>query len=150
MPQYSYYNLTDSEHICIILLTCRPVFASEFISSLILGLRTGLLVSSSGRYLPASHRSSSHSDPGQFIWDCGGQTGTGDGFLRVLRFPLPILVPQNAFFSLAYHPALIQWVIYSLIERDPVSPHPKATNRPKETSYNLHGSQSYYLGPFTP
>jgi hypothetical protein len=27
---------------------------------------------------------------------CGGQSGTGVGFFRVLRFPLPILIPQIA------------------------------------------------------
>jgi hypothetical protein len=27
---------------------------------------------------------------------CGGQSGTGVGFLRVLRFPLPILIPATA------------------------------------------------------
>jgi hypothetical protein len=27
---------------------------------------------------------------------CGGQSGTGAGFLRVLRFPLPILIPPAA------------------------------------------------------
>jgi hypothetical protein len=27
---------------------------------------------------------------------CGGQNGTGAGFLRVLRFPLPILIPPTA------------------------------------------------------
>jgi hypothetical protein len=27
---------------------------------------------------------------------CGGQSGTGVGFLRVLRFPLPILIPPTA------------------------------------------------------
>jgi hypothetical protein len=27
---------------------------------------------------------------------CGGQSGTGAGFLRVLRFPLPIRIPPNA------------------------------------------------------
>jgi hypothetical protein len=27
---------------------------------------------------------------------CGGQSGTGEGFLRVLRFPLPILIPPTA------------------------------------------------------
>jgi hypothetical protein len=27
---------------------------------------------------------------------CGGQSGTGAGFLRVLRFPLPILIPLTA------------------------------------------------------
>jgi hypothetical protein len=26
---------------------------------------------------------------------CGRQSGTGAGFLRVLRFPLPILIPQT-------------------------------------------------------
>jgi hypothetical protein len=26
---------------------------------------------------------------------CGGQSGTGTGFLRVLRFPLPILITLN-------------------------------------------------------
>jgi hypothetical protein len=27
--------------------------------------------------------------------NCGGQSGTGAGFLRVLRFPLPILIPPT-------------------------------------------------------
>jgi hypothetical protein len=27
---------------------------------------------------------------------CGGQSGTGAGFLQVLRFPLPILIPPIA------------------------------------------------------
>jgi hypothetical protein len=26
----------------------------------------------------------------------GGQSGTGSGFLRVLRFPLPVLIPQSS------------------------------------------------------
>jgi hypothetical protein len=30
---------------------------------------------------------------------CGGQSGTGAGLLRVLRFPLPILIPPNAVYS---------------------------------------------------
>jgi hypothetical protein len=30
---------------------------------------------------------------------CGGQSGTGAGFLRVLRFPLPILSPPTAPYS---------------------------------------------------
>jgi hypothetical protein len=30
---------------------------------------------------------------------CGGQSGTGAGFLRVLRFPLPILIPPVAHLS---------------------------------------------------
>jgi hypothetical protein len=31
------------------------------------------------------------------MWDiCGGQSGTRAGVLRVLRFPLPILIPLTA------------------------------------------------------
>jgi hypothetical protein len=30
---------------------------------------------------------------------CGGQSGTGAGFLRVLYFPLPVLIPPNAPYS---------------------------------------------------
>jgi hypothetical protein len=36
-------------------------------------------------------------DPG--VWSsgmCGGQSGAGAGFLRVLRFPLPIFIPPIA------------------------------------------------------
>jgi hypothetical protein len=29
-------------------------------------------------------------------WICGGQSGAGAGFLRVLRFPLPSLIPPTA------------------------------------------------------
>jgi hypothetical protein len=32
------------------------------------------------------------------VWSsgiCGGQSGAGAGFLRVLRFPLPIFIPPN-------------------------------------------------------
>jgi hypothetical protein len=32
---------------------------------------------------------------------CGGRSGTGAGFLRVLRFPLPTLI-------IMYHPGLVQ------------------------------------------
>jgi hypothetical protein len=27
---------------------------------------------------------------------CGGQSGTGAGFLLVLRFPMPIFIPPNS------------------------------------------------------
>jgi hypothetical protein len=31
--------------------------------------------------------------------DCGGQSGTGVGFLQVLRFTLPIIIPPNSPYS---------------------------------------------------
>jgi hypothetical protein len=34
---------------------------------------------------------------------CDGQNGTGIGFLRVLRFPLPILIQSTAFRVVIYH-----------------------------------------------
>jgi hypothetical protein len=37
---------------------------------------------------------------------CGGQSGTGAGFLLVLLFPLPILILPNSI--LIYHPGLVQ------------------------------------------
>jgi hypothetical protein len=32
-------------------------------------------------------------------WICGGQSGAGADFLRVLSFPLPIFIPPNSPFS---------------------------------------------------
>jgi hypothetical protein len=40
---------------------------------------------------------------------CGGQSGTGAGFRRVLRFPLPIFIPLIApKIILIYHLGLVQ------------------------------------------
>jgi hypothetical protein len=36
---------------------------------------------------------------------CGGQSGTGIGFLRVLRFPMPIFIPPTA----PQSPSFIIW-----------------------------------------
>jgi hypothetical protein len=40
---------------------------------------------------------------------CGGESGTGADFLRVLRFPLPILIPPIALLS----PSSIIWGCYN-------------------------------------
>jgi hypothetical protein len=50
---------------------------------------------SSGSQLPASHHGGQGSIPVQVMWDLCGQSGTGAGFLRVLWFPLPILIPPT-------------------------------------------------------
>jgi hypothetical protein len=42
---------------------------------------------------------------------CGGQSGAGAGFLRVLRFPLPVSIPPVAPqtpSSIIYHLGLVQ------------------------------------------
>jgi hypothetical protein len=48
--------------------------------------------SSSGQSL-VSHRGGPGSRPGRACGICGEQSGTGAGFLWVLRFPLPIITP---------------------------------------------------------
>jgi hypothetical protein len=40
---------------------------------------------------------------------CGGQSGTGAGFLRVLQFSLPIPIPPTAPLIIIYRPGLVQW-----------------------------------------
>jgi hypothetical protein len=40
---------------------------------------------------------------------CGGQSGAGTGFLRVLQFPLPIFIPQVA----PQSPSSIIWSWYN-------------------------------------
>jgi hypothetical protein len=57
---------------------------------------------------------------------CGGQRGAGAGFLRVLRFPLPIFIPPTA----PQSPSSIIWGLYirpevAAVPRDLVPPHKK-------------------------
>jgi hypothetical protein len=40
---------------------------------------------------------------------CGGQSGAGEGFLRVLRFPLPVFIPPIA----PHSPSPIIWGWYN-------------------------------------
>jgi hypothetical protein len=47
-------------------------------------------------YHVASHRGGLGSSPVTSCEICGGQSGTGAGFLRVLLFPLPIFIPPIA------------------------------------------------------
>jgi hypothetical protein len=47
---------------------------------------------SSSGYSLASHRGGPGSLPGRACGVCGRQSGIGAGFLRVLRFPMPIII----------------------------------------------------------
>jgi hypothetical protein len=49
-----------------------------------------------GRYTPTSYRGVPGSMPGRVIWGFGGRSSTEIGFLQVLWFPLPILIPSTA------------------------------------------------------
>jgi hypothetical protein len=61
------------------------------------------------------------------VWSCGicgGQSGAGAGFLRVLRFPLPIFITPTA----PQSPSSIIWGLYNrpevaAVPRDLVPPH---------------------------
>jgi hypothetical protein len=65
------------------------------------------------------------------VWSfgiCGGQSGAGAGFLRVLQFPLPIFIPPIA----PQSPSSIIWGLYNkpevaAVPRDLVPPHKKKT-----------------------
>jgi hypothetical protein len=52
---------------------------------------------------------------------CGGQSGTGAGFLRVLRFPLPIFIPPIA-------PQSSSSIIWGLYNRPEVAAVPSGLN----------------------
>jgi hypothetical protein len=56
-----------------------------------------------------SHRGGPGSSPSLVMRICGGQSSAGAGFLRVLRFPLPIFIPPNA----AQSPSSIIWGWYN-------------------------------------
>jgi hypothetical protein len=52
---------------------------------------------SSGGKSPASHRGGPGTNPSLVIWDfVMDKSGAGAGFLRKLRFPLPIYIPSAA------------------------------------------------------
>jgi hypothetical protein len=61
------------------------------------------------------------------VWSCGicgGQSGAGAGFLRVLRFPLPIFIPP----IVPQSPSSIIWGLYNrpevaAVPRDLVPPY---------------------------
>jgi hypothetical protein len=73
----------------------------------------------------ASHRGGPGFQPGSsHVRFCGGQSGAGAGFLRVLRFPLPIFIPPIA----PQSPSSIIWGLYNrpevaAVPRDLVPPH---------------------------
>jgi hypothetical protein len=59
--------------------------------------------------------------PTAAVWICGGQSDTGTGILRVLRFPLPILILPTAPHSSSSGAGTIGQSVADV----PVSPRPK-------------------------
>jgi hypothetical protein len=80
---------------------------------------------SSSGYSLASHRGGPGFEPGSgHVGFSGGQSGAGASFLRVLRFPLPILIPPIA----PQPSSSIIWGLYNrpevaAVPRDLVPPH---------------------------
>jgi hypothetical protein len=79
--------------------------------------------SSSGGLSPASHRGVPGSSQCQVMWICGGQSGTGAGFLRVLRFPLPS-IPSTAQHSSSLGAGTVDRLVAS-VTADLVPLHPR-------------------------
>jgi hypothetical protein len=85
-----------AESTCIIVTSaCLQYVISGIQTGPSSNLRNRLCHSSSGQLL-ASHRGSPGSRPVRLCGICGGQSGTAAGFLRVLRCPLPIIIPPNS------------------------------------------------------
>jgi hypothetical protein len=72
---------------------------------------------------------------------CGGQSGTGAGFVRVLRFPLPILIPPTAPQTLS--------IIRGWYNRPTVADVPSelSLTPPRETKKQNKKGKSVYLEP---
>jgi hypothetical protein len=76
---------------------------------------------------------------------CGGQSGAGAGFLRVLRFPLSIFIPPIA----PQSPSSIIWGLYNrpevaAVPRDLVPPHKNKKKVHLATSrFNAQSSNSW-------
>jgi hypothetical protein len=61
------------------------------------------------------------------VWSsgiCGGQSGAGAGFLRVLRFPLPIFIPLNSLSSQSPRPGTIGQSVVDVLSGPSWTPHP--------------------------
>jgi hypothetical protein len=75
---------------------------------------------------------------------CGGQSGAGAGFLRVLRFHLPIFIPPIA----PQSPSSIIWGLYNrpevaAVPRDLVPPHKNSSIIMKNVYKEVKGSNMH-------
>jgi hypothetical protein len=96
---------------------------------------------SSDRKSPDSHRGVPGSSPARSCWICGGQSCTGAGFLRVLRFPLPVIPPTAAYSSSStirgwYSSPVAASVLLDLIPLDHSKNKESSTQLGRITSYN--------------
>jgi hypothetical protein len=64
---------------------------------------------------------------------CGGQNGSEASFLRVLRFPLPIIIPPNA----SYSPIIRSWYNRPISGRRIKWTHPTQRNLKKNDLRNF-------------
>jgi hypothetical protein len=77
------------------------------------------------------------------VWSCGiygGQSGAGAGFLRVLRFPLPIFIPPIApKIILIYHRGLYNRPVVAAVPNG-LSPTPLKETQTNVTARNCASS----------
>jgi hypothetical protein len=78
------------------------------------------------------------------VWSCGicgGQSGAGVGFHRVLRFPLPIFIPPVG----PQSPSSIIWSLYNRPEVAAVPSGLSPTSLKKTLAQNLSAAFTYML-----
>jgi hypothetical protein len=110
---------TNSRNISLYLFLLAPVLYRQFlpyeeIHYFYVPPQSHAVAQAVSRWLPTAAASVESSGI------CGGQSGGGAGFLPVLRFPLPIFIPQSP------SPIIRRWYnrpVVAAIESDSVSPH---------------------------
>jgi hypothetical protein len=103
---------------------------------------TAKAVHSSGGLSLVSYRGCPGSSPLQVMWDMWGESDTGAGFLRVLQFPLPILIPPTTQLS----PIVREWWNRSVSGRHTNRTQSHPTPRKQKTHIYVHSHDGALRG----
>jgi hypothetical protein len=94
---------------------------------------------------PASHRCDPGSSPGQIMWDLWWTNWHLCSFLRVLRFPLSILVPPTAPYSSSIIRGWYNRPVSGRYQVDSVATHPKKLKKKKCIYWNVANRNCFWF-----